>query len=169
MSEMNCPQCGAAVQADAGQCPCCGAVWNRTAQGGQTALQPPYAQSPYGVPQQIPVQQPYYAYPPQQPYTVPAASSYSPPASPYGAPPAVVDPAMQKSKVAAGLLGIFLGWLGVHNFYLGYTGKGVGQLLLTVLSCFLLAPVSWIWGFVEGIQILTGSVRADAHHIPMKD
>ena len=26
-----------------------------------------------------------------------------------------------KSKIAAGLLGIFLGSLGVHNFYLGFT------------------------------------------------
>ena len=26
-----------------------------------------------------------------------------------------------KSKMAAGLLGIFLGTFGVHNFYLGYT------------------------------------------------
>ena len=40
-----------------------------------------------------------------------------------------------KSKIAAGLLGIFLGFVGVHNFYLGYTGKAIGQLLLTVLSC----------------------------------
>ena len=40
----------------------------------------------------------------------------------------------QKSKVAAGILGILLGALGVHNFYLGYTGKGVAQLLISVLS-----------------------------------
>lgn len=33
--------------------------------------------------------------------------------------------AAQKSKLAAGLLGIFLGGLGIHNFYLGYTGKAV--------------------------------------------
>ena len=33
---------------------------------------------------------------------------------------------MQKSKIAAGLLGIFLGVFGVHNFYLGFTGRGVG-------------------------------------------
>ena len=33
-----------------------------------------------------------------------------------------------KSKVAAGLLAIFLGAFGVHNFYLGYTGKAVAQL-----------------------------------------
>ena len=33
----------------------------------------------------------------------------------------------QKSKIVAGLLGLFLGGLGVHNFYLGYTGKAVGS------------------------------------------
>ena len=42
-----------------------------------------------------------------------------------------VDPSMQKSKLVAGLLGIFLGGLGIHNFYLGYTGKGVAQILLS--------------------------------------
>ncbi len=41
----------------------------------------------------------------------------------------------QKSKLAGGLLGIFLGSLGVHNFYLGYTTKAVIQLVLTVATC----------------------------------
>ena len=67
-----------------------------------------------------------------------------------------------KSKIAAGLLGIFLGSFGVHNFYLGYTGKAVGQLLITVLSCGILSFVSAIWGLVEGILILTGSINVDA-------
>ena len=34
-----------------------------------------------------------------------------------------------KSKIAAGLLGIFLGVFGVHNFYLGYIKKAVIQLV----------------------------------------
>lgn len=68
-----------------------------------------------------------------------------------------------KSKVAAGLLGIFLGALGVHNFYLGYTGKAVAQLLITVLSCGFLAVVSSVWGLIEGILILTGSINKDAN------
>ena len=68
-----------------------------------------------------------------------------------------------KSKVAAGLLGIFLGALGVHNFYLGYTGKAVAQLLISVLSCGFLAAVSSIWGLIEGILILTGSINKDAN------
>ena len=37
-----------------------------------------------------------------------------------------------KSKIAAGLLGIFLGSLGIHNFYLGYTKKAILQLCLTI-------------------------------------
>ena len=68
-----------------------------------------------------------------------------------------------KSKIAAGLLGIFLGAFGVHNFYLGYTGKAVGQLLLTILSCGVLSFVSGIWGLIEGIMILTGSITTDAN------
>jgi TM2 domain-containing membrane protein YozV len=75
----------------------------------------------------------------------------------------------QKSKMAAGLLGIFLGSLGVHNFYLGYTGKAVAQLLISLLSCGTLAIASEIWGLVEGIQILTGSINTDAKGIPLKD
>lgn len=67
-----------------------------------------------------------------------------------------------KSKIAAGLLGIFLGSLGVHNFYLGYTGKAIAQLLISLLSCGFLAVVSEIWGLIEGIQILTGSIDTDA-------
>lgn len=67
-----------------------------------------------------------------------------------------------KSKLTAGLLGIFLGSFGVHNFYLGFKGKAVGQLLITLLSCFFLSPVSGIWGFIEGIMILTGSSKVDA-------
>lgn len=75
----------------------------------------------------------------------------------------------RKSKMAAGLLGIFLGSLGVHNFYLGYTGKGVAQLLISVLSCGILALVSEIWGLVEGIMILTGSITTDANGNPLND
>ena len=74
-----------------------------------------------------------------------------------------------KSKVAAGLLGIFLGAFGVHNFYLGYTTKAIVQLLLTVLSCGTLSFISGIWGIVEGIMCLTGSINQDAKGLPLKD
>ena len=67
-----------------------------------------------------------------------------------------------KSKIAAGVLGIMLGYFGVHNFYLGYTSKAIAQLLMSILSCFILLPISAIWGFIEGILILTGSIDRDA-------
>lgn len=77
--------------------------------------------------------------------------------------------AKPKSKIAAGLLGIFLGAFGVHNFYLGYTGKAIAQLLISLLSCGFLAVVSEIWGLVEGIQILTGSIDTDANGVKLGD
>ena len=70
----------------------------------------------------------------------------------------------QKSKLTAGLLGIFLGGWGVHNFYLGYTGKGIAQIVLNF--CF---GIGAIWGLIEGIMILTGSIDKDAKGVPLKD
>lgn len=67
-----------------------------------------------------------------------------------------------KNKVVAGLLAIFLGGFGVHNFYLGYNGRAIAQLLITVLSCCTLSFVSSLWGFVEGILILSGNIDTDA-------
>lgn len=77
--------------------------------------------------------------------------------------------AQPKSKIAAGILGILLGCFGVHNFYLGYNGKAVAQLLITLLSCFILSPVSAIWGLIEGILVLTGSINTDAQGNPLGD
>ena len=68
-----------------------------------------------------------------------------------------------KSKLAAGLLGIFLGGWGVHNFYLGYTGKGVAQILLSCVG------VGQIWGLIEGILILCGKIDKDAKGNPLGD
>lgn len=74
-----------------------------------------------------------------------------------------------KSRVLAGLLGIFLGTFGVHNFYLGYTGKAIAQLLISLLSCGILAFASGIWGLVEGIMILSGSITVDGNGNELKD
>lgn len=77
-----------------------------------------------------------------------------------------------KSKIAGGLLGIFLGYLGVHNFYLGYTSKGVAQLLLTLIGwilCGIGPVVAGVWGLIEGILILTGSIDKDADGNPLGD
>ena len=71
----------------------------------------------------------------------------------------------QKSKLTAGLLGIFLGGFGVHNFYLGYTGKAIAQIALTVFCL----GAGGIWGLIEGIMILTGSINKDANGVPLAD
>nr|WP_318683290.1 TM2 domain-containing protein [uncultured Acetatifactor sp.] len=86
-------------------------------------------------------------------------------------------PANAKSKMAAGLLGIFLGSFGVHNFYLGYTSKAVTQLVLSLigilLSCvfvgIFLTMGIWIWGLVEGIMILSGKINTDAQGNPLSE
>ena len=70
----------------------------------------------------------------------------------------------QKSKLVAGLLGIFLGGLGIHNFYLGFTKKAIMQIVLSF--CF---GIGAIWGFIDGILILMGKIDADANGVPLKD
>ena len=85
--------------------------------------------------------------------------------------PAVFNP-MAKSKMAAGLLGIFLGGLGIHRFYLGYTGIAVAQLVLGlsgIFTCGITSIASAIWGLVEGIMIMTGSINKDAQGQPLRD
>lgn len=69
-----------------------------------------------------------------------------------------------KSKIVAGLLGLFLGGLGAHRFYLGYTSIGIVQLILTILTC----GVAWTWGFIEGIICLCGGMR-DADGFELHD
>jgi len=58
-----------------------------------------------------------------------------------------------KSKMTAGLLGIFLGAWGVHNFYLGFTKKAIIQIVVTVVTC----GAGGLWGLIEGILILCGN------------
>lgn len=80
-----------------------------------------------------------------------------------------------KQKLVAGLLAIFLGCYGVHNFYLGYTKKAVIQLVCTivglVLSIIIIGLFAvigiWIWAIVEGIMIFTGKIDTDANGNPL--
>lgn len=82
-----------------------------------------------------------------------------------------------KSKLVAGLLGIFLGGFGVHNFYLGYTGKAVTQLVLSIvgllLSCVVVGiPIVMgvgIWALVEAIMILVGKIDKDGKGNPLAE
>lgn len=76
-------------------------------------------------------------------------------------------PVNQRSKLVAGLLGVFLGGWGVHRFYLGYTGTGIAQVLVTLCTF----GVGALWGFIEGILILCGSesFRTDANGVPLRN
>jgi TM2 domain-containing membrane protein YozV len=66
-----------------------------------------------------------------------------------------------KNKIAAGLLAIFLGAIGIHKFYLGCSKEGVIMLLVSLLLAiptFGLAPAAMgLIGFIEGIVYLTKS------------
>lgn len=55
-----------------------------------------------------------------------------------------------KSQLIAALLCFFLGGLGIHRFYLGYTWQGIVQ-LLTAGGC-------GIWALIDFIRILTGDL-----------
>lgn len=57
-------------------------------------------------------------------------------------------------KIAAGILGILVGGLGIHKFVLGYTTEGLIMLLGTVLTCGIAAIVFGPIGLVEGILYL---------------
>ena len=81
--------------------------------------------------------------------------------SPYNAP---MYPG-QKDRLTYILLGLFLGGLGIHNFYAGEKGKGIGKLLVTLL-------LGW-----TGIALIAIGVaciievcitKADANGIPFK-
>ena len=74
-----------------------------------------------------------------------------------------------KSKLIAGLLAIFLGHLGLHEFYLGDKKRGKMKIFATVgsaLLCFVGIGVIgflgvWIWNIFDAVKIFTGK-RTDA-------
>ncbi len=65
-----------------------------------------------------------------------------------------------RSKAIAGLLGIFLGALGTHRFYLGYWGLGLAM-LFTLGGC-------GVWSLVDAVLVLLGRVN-DADGRPLSD
>ena len=73
-----------------------------------------------------------------------------------------------KQWMVALLLGIFLGGFGIHNFYLGYTTRGIIQLILTITV--FGAPITGVWVLIELIMILmrSGSYAYDAQGVPLQ-
>ena len=60
-----------------------------------------------------------------------------------------------KSRGVAGLLAILVGTLGIHYFYLGKTTMGIVFLLISLLSCGILATVIAVVSIIQGIIMLT--------------
>ena len=74
--------------------------------------------------------------------------------------------ARPKSKLIAGLLAVFLGSIGAHDFYLGYTKKAVAHLIMYVL---FLGWFSQVWALIEALYIFTGRTTTDADGKPLTD
>jgi len=92
---------------------------------------------------------------------------YMDPTAPYGRHPMTGEPLSEKSKVVAGLLqllGLF-GLVGIGRMYLGYTGLGIAQLVVGLITCGLGAI---IWGIIDAVLILTDKVR-DPQGRPLRD
>ena len=84
-----------------------------------------------------------------------------------------------KSPTVAGFLAIFLGLLGIHNFYVNKKLRAGIQLgiflvavfggvfsFLTYIAMFLLFPV-WIWNIIEAVIFFSGN-GVDGYGKPMK-
>ncbi len=115
-----------------------------------------------------PPQQP--GYPPPGQYPPPAGQypyPYMDPGAPYGRHPMTGEPLSEKSKVVAGLLQLLglLGLVGIGRIYLGYTGLGIAQLVVGLITCGIGAV---IWGIIDAILILTDKVR-DPDGRPLRD
>ena len=126
-----------------------------TATPGSTTYGTAYdAQQGYGVPGPDGNQQAAYAG---------GQPAYGQPA--YGQPFAAGAP---KQWIVAVLLAFFLGTLGIHNFYLGYTTKGIIQLVLTitVIGIFVSGP----WALIDFIMLImrSGSYATDAQGQPLQ-
>lgn len=95
---------------------------------------------------------------PENPQTPPTDGQAPAPTPEPAAPvPGGQIPGAEK-KLVSGILGILLGSLGVHKFYLGYTKEGIIMLAVFIVGMFLCGIPSmavWAVGLAEGIIYLT--------------
>jgi TM2 domain-containing membrane protein YozV len=103
--------------------------------GSTSAVPPPPL--PFGSQGRVPV------YAPLPPRAI-SFGGYNPPDM------GVISPYIRRrSRLTFILLGVLLGPFGGHNFYAGYVKRAVIQLLITLLTCFSAAIVSWVWAIFE--------------------
>ena len=69
-----------------------------------------------------------------------------------------------KSKLVAVLLAFFIGSIGIHDFYLGYTKNGIIKIILTCCT----GVGGSIWALIDFIRLLTASLNTDANGVPLK-
>jgi TM2 domain-containing membrane protein YozV len=89
-----------------------------------------------------------------------------------------INPADCKSKSIAGMLAIFLGYFGIHNFYLGFKKRACIQLALSLVGGLLsvanlpagIVPlvIADFWAIAEGCGIFFGLIKRDAKGNPLK-
>jgi TM2 domain-containing membrane protein YozV len=62
-----------------------------------------------------------------------------------------------KSRGTYIVLGLFLGCFGIHNFYAGYSGRGVAQLLITVFLGWIVVGffITGLWALIEIVTVST--------------
>ncbi len=65
-----------------------------------------------------------------------------------------------KSRITAGVLALLLGTMGIHDFYLGNTKKGIIHLVLLMTGIFSIA--STVWAICDGIMLLCEKTNTDA-------
>lgn len=82
----------------------------------------------------------------------------------YDHPPQGLNGYSWRNRWVAGTLGVLLGPLGVHRFYLGFIGLGTIQIVVT----FATLGVGGVWGFVEGVLCLAGPVMRDVDGLPLR-
>ena len=70
-----------------------------------------------------------------------------------------------RNMYIAAILAFLLGAFGIHDFYLGYTSRGVIKIVLTVLVA--TSFISGIWSIVDLVLILTGKM-GDSKGLPLK-
>ena len=68
-----------------------------------------------------------------------------------------------KNRLVYVLLAVLLGHIGIHNFFAGYNGRGIAQLLITIFTGIFVFPIFavWVWALVEAVVI-----KQDAKGIP---